>query len=92
MSTYVAHYKSLDADSKRACGLFQFESDAKINSKQNTHDARLAMLENFGNDALSWQIEKIEKHKARDTRADGQLSFDWRGPAKKKRKVSKKYL
>lgn len=92
MATYVAHYKSLDADTQRACGLFEFESGAKINSKQNAHDARLTMLENFGNEALSWRIEKIEKKKARDAKIDGQLAFDWRGPAPKKRKTRKKYL
>ena len=92
MTTYVAHYRSLDADTNRSCGVFQFDSSSKINSRRNEHDARLAMLELFGNDALSWQIEKIVKHSSRDSGVSGQLAFDWRGPAKKKRKVKKKYL
>ncbi len=50
------------------------------------------MLERFGNDAISWQIVKIEKKKARKSVIDGQLELDFRGPAPKKRKSRRKYL
>ncbi len=92
MANYVAHYKTLDASSSHITGLFEFESNAKINSKKNSHDARLAMLEKFGNNALSWQIMHIEKKKISKARINGQLALDFRGPAKKKRKVQRKYM
>ncbi len=91
--SYIAHYRSPDASAKRAKGLFEFESGARFGSKANAHDARVRMLELFGNDALSWNIEKIEKKKSNDGMADGQLELDFRDPVKKpKRKQSRKYL
>lgn len=75
----------------RSRGLFEFESDARLGSKANLHDARLRMLEMFGNDALSWNIEKVEHVRATDARSDGQLELDFRAPVKKKRKRSKGY-
>lgn len=92
MANYVAHYKTLDASSSHITGLFEFESTAKLNSKQNSHDARLAMLEKYGNEALSWQIVNIEKKKISKAKVDGQLALDFRGPAKKKRKTRRKYM
>ena len=55
-------------------------------------DARIKMLEKFGNDAISWQIINIEKKKKTDVRPNGQLELDFRDPVKKKRKHTKKYL
>ncbi len=41
-------------------GTFEFESESKANSKANKTDARIKMLELFGNEALSWTIDEIE--------------------------------
>lgn len=92
MGTYVAHYMTLNSDVNRLKGEFVFESKGKLKSKTNEHDARLAMLERFGNDALSWQIYKIEKRKAKAGKIDGQLQLDFRGPVPKKRKTRRKYM
>ena len=92
MAIYVAHYTTLNSDKNRQRGEFDFESKSKLNSKTNTHDARLAMLERFGNEALSWQIYKIEKKKMSTGKIDGQLQLDFRGPAPKKRKARRKYM
>lgn len=92
MAFYIAHYTSLNADTNRVRGLFEFESSSKLNSKQNARDARLAMLEKFGNEALSWQIYKIEREKKAEAKIDGQLELDFRGPAPKKRKARRKYM
>ena len=92
MQTYIAHYRSLNSSAERATGLFEFESDARLNSKGNQHDARMKMLELFGKEAVSWTIDKIERKKARETKTDGQLEFDFREPcAPRKRRASKKY-
>lgn len=91
VTTFIAHYKSLDSQSDRARGLFEFESEARLGSKGNAHDARIRLLELFGNDALSWTIEKIERKPAKDPQADGQLELDFRAPAKKKRKRKREY-
>lgn len=92
MPIYVAHYASLDSNALRVKGSFEFESDSKLGSKQNAHAARVAMLERFGNDAISWQIAKIEKKKIKKNVIDGQLELDFRGPAPKKRKTRRKYM
>lgn len=92
MQTFIAHYRSLNASAKRAKGLFEFESKSRLGSKANASDARMKMLELFGNDALSWTIENIE-HKPtakQDKTADGQLELDFRNPVKKARKRSTK--
>jgi hypothetical protein len=91
MTTYVAHYKSLDSDTQRAKGLFEFESAARLNTKANMHDARVCMLENFGNEALSWTIDKIEKKSAKEEKVDGQLELDFRAPKKQTRKRARQY-
>ena len=91
MTTFLAHYKSPDASSNRAKGLFEFDSDARLGSKANAHDARIRMLELFGNDALGWTIEKVEKKTAKKIEQDGQLELDFRNPVKKRRKKKKEY-
>ena len=88
----MAHYATLNSDSNRQMGEFDFESKGKLKSKTNAHDARLTLLEKFGNDALSWQIYKIEKKKVSTGKIDGQLQLDFRGPAPKKRKIRRKYM
>ncbi len=82
MQTYIAHYHSPKREiSERSCGLFEFESDARIGSKVNAHDARVRMLEVFGSDALSWTIDKVERKQASKPHMDGQLALDFRTPA-----------
>lgn len=53
MSTFTAHYYSPKADEDRVNGLFDFDSENRLGSKALEKDARLAMLERFGNDALT---------------------------------------
>lgn len=91
MGRYVAHYKTLDSSNERLNGLFEFESSSKLNSKQNSSDARLEMLKRFGNQALSWQIVSIEKKK-KTSEISGQMALDFRGSPKKKRKQRRKYM
>ena len=94
MGKFIAHYHSLDTQSSRARGLFEFESEGRLASKANAHDARVRMLELFGNDALAWQIEKIERAGNANSKgqADGQLELDFREPAQEppKRRTSTK--
>ena len=61
MQTYIAHYSSPSASAQRAKGVFEFESDARANTKGNNHDARMRMLELYGKDAVSWTIDKVER-------------------------------
>ena len=68
MATYLAHYKSPAAADVRGAGVFEFDSDARANSKDNLHDARLKMLEIFGKDAASWSIERVERKTANSDR------------------------
>ncbi len=91
VTTFVAHYRSLDSQADRARGLFEFESASRMGSKANAHDARVRMLELFGNDALSWTIEKIERKPHKESQADGHLEMDFRAPVKKKRKSKREY-
>lgn len=92
MTTFMAHYISPAASDVRGTGFFEFESDARLNSKDNLHDARMKMLELFGKDAVSWSIDKVEKKKASNDVMDGQLELDFR-PEKqvRKRRHSKGY-
>ena len=71
----------------RGAGVFEFESDARAGSKDNLHDARMKMLEIFGKDAVSWDIERVEKKTAKTETLDGQLTLDFR-PEKKRRRSS----
>ena len=89
MTTYLAHYKSPAAADVRGAGFFEFESEARAGSKENIRDARMRMLELFGKDAVSWDIDKVEKQKAKTQSLDGQLELDFR-PQKKRRRSKKK--
>ena len=92
MATFTAHYQSPKAMAKRANGLFDFESENRLGSKSLQHDARLAMLERFGEDSLPWVIDKIERKKKSKAQSDGQLMIDFREPvAKPKRKKKKQW-
>lgn len=92
MAEYLAYYKSLDADTHHITGTFIFKSENKLGSKANASDARIEMLKMFGNDALSWTINKIEKKKKSTKIMNGQLALDFRQPVKKKRKTTRKYM
>ena len=90
MTTFLAHYTSPAASDNRATGYFEFESDARARTKENMHDARMRMLELYGKDAVSWEIDGIERQKAKTEQLDGQLELDFR-PQKRKRKKTKEY-
>lgn len=81
MSTaYLAHYKS-PVSSDPQSGVFEFDSEHKMNSKGNLQDARFRMLELFGKDALAWNIVKVEKRTSKSVVTDCQPAFDFREPS-----------
>ena len=89
MPAFTAHYRSADSSGERAKGSFEFESDSRLGSKANSHDARVRMLELFGNEALSWTIDRIERKtssRSGSSTADGQLELDFRDPVEVKRR------
>lgn len=90
MQTFIAHYISPKAAAQRAKGLFEFQSDARMGSKANLHDARLRMLELYGKDAVAWTIERVERKKAAAPAPDGQLELDFRAPAPQRKRAKKK--
>jgi len=67
-------------------GQFTFESDHPLKSKANEQDARYKMLELFGNEAVSWNILKIERAKAAEADAPVQLGLDFREPKKTRKR------
>ena len=81
MKTYRAHYKSPNG-ANPVNGTFEFESDAKAGSRQNATDARIKMLEAFGNDAVSWTIDTIELVGAEEANEYIQPQLDFREPKK----------
>ncbi|MDO5358007.1 MAG: hypothetical protein Q4E80_01275 [Slackia faecicanis] len=85
MPTYIAHYKSPNG-STQVSGVFEFESTHRAGSKQNMHDARMCMLQSYGNEAVAWQIDAIEAKKADEARSDHQMQLDFREPAEHKPK------
>ena len=91
MTSYLAHYRSPAAADVRGSGVFEFESEARANTKDNLRDARVRMLEIFGKDAASWNIEKVEKKTAKSEALDGQLTLDFRPVKKRRRRRTKEY-
>lgn len=91
MTIYLAHYRSPAAADVRGMGVFEFESEARANTKDNLRDARLRMLELFGKDAASWNIEKVERKTTKNSALSGQLEMDFRPQKKRKRKARKEY-
>jgi len=83
MKKYRAHYKSPHS-ANPVNGTFEFESDSNAGSRANMSDARIKMLETFGKEAVSWQIDKIEKAPSRDSSSDTfvQPQLDFREPKK----------
>lgn len=92
MAEYIAHYRSLDSDSRHVSGMLGFESSARLGTKANAHDARLRMLEEFGTDALSWSIYKIDRKRNDAAQMDGQQQLDFRAPAKKRKRKTQRGL
>lgn len=91
MTTYLAHYRSPAAADVRGAGHFEFQSDARMGSKGNLHDARMKMLELFGKDAASWIIENVERTTTKNSSMDGQLELDFRPEKKKRKRKTKGY-
>ena len=91
MTAFLAHYQSPAKADVRGAGVFEFESDARAGSKDNLHDARMKMLEIFGKDAVSWDIERVEKKTAKTETLDGQLTLDFRPEKKRRRRRTKEY-
>lgn len=91
MATYLAYYQSPAAADVRGSGVFEFESAARANSKENLRDARLKMLEIYGKDAASWNIGKVERKTAASEPLDGQLTLDFRPEKKRRRRRTKEY-
>ena len=91
MTSYLAHYRSPAAADVRGAGAFEFESDARIGTKDNLRDARLKMLETFGSGAVSWNIEKVERKTPKNGALDGQLELDFRPEKRRRRKKRKEY-
>ena len=91
MAIYLAHYKSPAAADVRGTGFFEFESEARAGSRENVRDARMRMLELFGKDAVSWEIDKVERQQPKNDALDGQLQLDFRPEKKKRRRKTKEY-
>lgn len=91
MTEYLAHYRSPAASDVRGAGAFEFESSARMGTKDNQRDARVRMLELYGKDAASWSIVKIEKKTAKNSALDGQLELDFRPEKKRRRRRTKEY-
>ena len=96
LPVFIAHYRSPNASAARAKGSFEFKSSFRLGSKANMNDARVHMLDLFGNEALTWKIEKIERRanpEARDI-SDGQLEMDFRElvekPKRKRRRSTRR--
>lgn len=90
--TYVAHYAS-PVTTSPVKGFFEFESIHRASSKLNRHDARIRMLEIYGQDAVSWVIDSVKIKRKNDKVCSDQLELDFREPKKpRKRRASKKYL
>ena len=91
MTAYLAYYRSPAAADVRGAGAFEFESDARLGTKDNQRDARLKMLELFGKDAVPWEVERVERKSARSEAIDGQLTLDFRPEKKRRRRRTKEY-
>ena len=82
MKTYKAHYVSPHG-ANPVNGTFEFESEHNAGSKKNATDARIKMLEEFGNEAVSWLIDSIELVSGTEEASDYfQPQLDFREPKK----------
>lgn len=87
MNTFIAHFRSLNSAENHSAGRFEFQSEARLGSKANLHDARIKMLEEYGNTAVSWEIYNVERKRAHDMQCNNQLELDFREEKKRKRKT-----
>ena len=90
MQAYIAHYRSPAAADVRGTGLFEFESESRAGTKGNLRDARLKMLELYGKDAVSWNIDRVERKRATAAASDGQLELDFRPPKPERKRAKRK--
>ena len=81
MKLYQAHYRSPNGTDP-VNGTFEFESESKANTKKNLSDARIKMLELFGKEAVSWNIDKIELMGTGEANEFVQMQLDFREPKK----------
>lgn len=88
--TFLAYYAAPIASDSRASGVFEFQSENRKGTKANIYDARMEMLKLYGKDAVSWNIEKVERKTASKTETSGQLTLDFRPPKPEKKRGAKK--
>ena len=91
MALYLAHYTSPAAADVRGTGYFEFESDARVGTRENLRDARMRMLEMFGKEAVSWEIDGVDRQQRKTALLDGQLELDFRPEKKRRRRRTKEY-
>ena len=77
MKLYQAHYRSPNG-ADPVNGTFEFESESKANTKKNLSDARIKMLELFGKEAVSWNIDKVELMGTGEANEFVQMQLDFR--------------
>jgi hypothetical protein len=90
MAQFLAHYHSPASADVRGMGYFEFESASRAGSRDNLRDARVRMLELFGKDAASWEVDEVKRATAKSAALAGQMQLDFR-PEKRKRKPKKDY-
>ena len=88
---FLAHYTAPVSSDEREIGTFEFDSNARLSSRDNKADARMAMLEQFGKRAVAWNIDSISRIASKNECLAGQLELDFRPTKKKKRKARKEY-
>ena len=81
MKRYRAHYAS-PRGADPVNGTFEFESASNAGSKKNTRDARMKMLETFGKEAVTWQIDHVELAGKGEASEFVQMQLDFREPKK----------
>lgn len=81
MKLYTAHYTS-PRGSNPVNGTFEFESEHNAGSKKNMSDARIKMLELFGKEAVSWNVDKVELVGSGEASEYVQMQLDFREPKK----------
>lgn len=85
MGVFRATYQS-PRNANPQSGQFTFDSKHPLNSKANEQDARYRMLDLFGNEAVSWNITRIERARANEADAPVQLGLDFREPKKTRKR------
>ena len=83
--TYIAHYTS-PTNSSPAKGFFEYESKYRASSKDNYRDARIKMLDIYGEKAVSWVIDELKLKRENERLCGDQLELDFRKPPRKRRR------